>query len=87
MQINIREIKNSIIRQINFHDAYIKKVIKNNNQITLLLQDDYAREKLYEMTFTNYKINNKFDLDERTIYRFEDLSYFDLSKWNMSLLI
>lgn len=87
MQINIRKIKNSIIRQINFHDAYIMKVIKNNNQITLLLQDDYQREKLYEMTFTNYKINNKFDLDERTIYQFEDLCYFDLSKWNMSLLI
>ena len=44
MQINISEIKNSIIRQINFHDARIMKVIKNNNQITLLLQDDYERE-------------------------------------------
>jgi len=86
MQINSTDLRDKLIMNINYHDSKILKVTKKNNNITIMLKDDY-QPHINELIFVNSEINSQNDLEGRIIYQFEDLVKFDQSKWHMSLLI
>lgn len=55
--------------EMSFHDGRIIKVKKTDESLKITFTDGWMDELTNELEFTEYRTNNKYDLNDRIIYQ------------------
>lgn len=79
--------------EMSFHDGHIIKVKKTDKSFKIAFTDGWMDELTNELEFTEYRTNNKYDLNDRIIYQLmnidaqpynstKDIFLFEMLVWH-----